>query len=386
MPIIKFLPSGREVEVEKGTKLLEAARKAGIELDSPCGGEGTCGKCAVRLVSGRVDRGRMGLLSAAAAAEGVVLACEARVLSEDLVVEMPERTGWTGGQFSADGDDFALEADELDPMAARIRLKVQPPRGDDGLADLDRITREYARHGGFESVSYSLGALREAADALRAEDGRITVTVVRDGDRPRIIGIEPGDRGPRCLGAAIDIGTTTIAVRLVSLPDGKPLGTEYDYNAQIACGLDVISRINYARGEGRLEELRERVLGTVNGLIERVCAAAGARPSEIAYAVAAGNPTMTHLALGLKSEYLRIAPYTPTVSSLPPTGAREAGIAIDPEGLVYFCPSVGSYVGGDIAAGILCTDLAGPGGSGGVSLFMTSAPTARSSLAAGTSS
>jgi uncharacterized 2Fe-2S/4Fe-4S cluster protein (DUF4445 family) len=217
--------------------------------------------------------------------------------------------------------------------------------------------------------------MRKAADALRAEDGAVTVTVIRDDSSFRVVDIEAGDRTSRHFGLAIDVGTTTVAVQLVFLPTARPLGTRYDYNAQAACGLDVISRINYARGPGRLEELRERALGTVNKLIAQVCDAHEVRPEEIADAVVAGNPTMTHLILGLKPEYLRLDPYTPTVSRLPYMTAREAGLRVNPDGWVYFCPSVGSYVGGDIAAGILCTDLVGtdlvdPEAGDGVSLFM----------------
>jgi len=387
MPEIKFLPSGRSVAAKPGTTVLEAAREAGIELDSPCGGKGTCGKCVVRIASGDADSESLGILSAETVAEGSVLACSTRVAKDDLVVEVGERSGWSGGQFSDADEDLSLVSRkllpahwELDPLAMKWLLDVPPPKRDEGLSDIDRITRAFARDWGSGEVLYPLSVLRKAADALRAEDGRITVTVIRDEPSFRVVDVEPGDHTSRHFGLAIDVGTTTVAVQLVFLPVAEPLGTRYDYNAQIACGLDVISRINYARGPGRLEELRERVLGTVNALIAQVCEAHDVRPDEIADAVVAGNPTMTHLILGLKPEYLRLDPYTPTVSALPYMTAREAGLGINPDSWVYFCPSVGSYVGGDIAAGILCTDLVGtkqvgaglvdPEGGEGVSLFM----------------
>ncbi|MFH1315526.1 MAG: ASKHA domain-containing protein, partial [Candidatus Uhrbacteria bacterium] len=67
--------------------------------------------------------------------------------------------------------------------------------------------------------------------------------------------------------------------------------------------------------------------------------------------------TMIHLLLALKPEYIRLEPYTPTVLETPSLKAKEAGIEINPEAEIYFSPHIGSYVGGDITAGLLCTDL-----------------------------
>jgi uncharacterized 2Fe-2S/4Fe-4S cluster protein (DUF4445 family) len=378
VPDIRFLPSGSVVSAEPGTRLLEAAREAGIELDSPCGGKGTCGRCIVRIATGDADSESLGILSRTAVAEGYVLACATRVLKSPLDVEIPERSGWKGGQFTDAEEDLALVSRELlptkwefEPLAMKWLLDVPEPRREDGLSDIDRLTRSFARDWGRGEVLYPLSVLRKAADALRAESGKVTVSVIRDGDTFHIIDVESGDRTSRHFGLAVDIGTTTIAVQLVFLPLAKPLGTRNDYNAQVSCGLDVISRINYARSPGRLEELRELALGTVNRLIAHVCEAHEVRPEEIANAVIAGNPTMTQLALGLNPEYLRLDPYTPTASRLPYMTAREVGIDINPESWIYFCPSVGSYVGGDITAGILCTDFVDPEAMGErLSLFI----------------
>ncbi|MFA6506725.1 MAG: ASKHA domain-containing protein [Treponemataceae bacterium] len=364
MPEIRFLPSLTVVQAEPGTNLLDAAREAGIELDSPCGGKGTCGKCVVRITSGDADSESLGILSRNSVAEGYALACRTRVLKSPLDVEIPVRSGWKGGQFTDSEDDFSLVRKELlpakwefEPLAMKWLLNVSEAQRDEGLSDIDRLTRCFAKEWGRGEVLYPLSVLRKVADALRAEGGKVTVSLIRDNQTFRIVDVEPGDQTVRHYGLAIDIGTTTIAVQLVYLPEARALGTRNDYNAQVSRGLDVISRINYARTPDRLEELRTLVLGTINRLIAQVCEAHDIQPREIADAVIAGNPTMTHLALGLKPEYLRLDPYVPTVSKLPYMTAREVGIDINPESWVYFCPSVGSYVGGDITAGILCTNL-----------------------------
>jgi uncharacterized 2Fe-2S/4Fe-4S cluster protein (DUF4445 family) len=186
----------------------------------------------------------------------------------------------------------------------------------------------------------------------------MTVMLIREPHRFHVVGIELGNTTVKQYGIAVDIGTTTIAVQLINQPMLKVIGTANDYNAQIKCGLDIISRINYAQKPERLEELRILVLGTINKLIKQVCKGRDITAHEIFNAVISGNTTMIHLLLGLKPEYIRLYPYTPTVLNVPYLTASEVGVDINPDSWMYISPAVGSYVGGDITAGILCTDLA----------------------------
>jgi len=375
MPTVTFQPAGIPIDVQPGTVLLEAARTAGVDIQSPCGGEGTCGKCIVRILEGEVDSAGLGVLSRSEVADGYVLSCHAKVLPQDLVVEIPEQVGTEGGKFTDAGEDAHLIRKELmpqkwdyDPMAVKWFLEVPEARLEDGLSDLDRVTRAIQRQWGKLDVQVSLPVLREIADAIRTDQGRATVTLIREQEHLCLLGIEPGDTTVRHYGIAVDIGTTTLAVQLVYLPLAEVVATRSDYNGQIPCGLDVISRINYARTPERLAELRQRVLDTVNGLIRQVCESHEVATHEVSNAVVSGNTTMTHLLLGLNPEYIRLEPYTPTLSEAPFLTAAEVGININPQSWVCLSPSVGSYVGGDITAGLLCTDLATD--SEDVSLFM----------------
>ncbi|MHC4871911.1 MAG: ASKHA domain-containing protein [Planctomycetota bacterium] len=365
MPEVLFQPSQTTVSVETGTELLDAARQVGVEIDAPCGGKGTCGKCMVRIVEGVVDSDSLGVLDRAVVAEGYVLACKTKVSTTDLVVEVPQRLDREGGKFAEDVEDRGLirrellpEKWEFDSLAIKWCVKVEEPRAEDGLSDLDRLTRAIQVDWGKKEIIYSIGVIRSVAEVVRAEGGEVTVLLVRDGDRYSVISIEAGNKTVNSYGVAIDIGTTTIAVQLVYLPTAEVMATRSDYNDQVTCGLDVISRINYAAKPERLEELRERVLKTVNNLIESAALSHNVEPAEICNAVIAGNTTMIHLFLGLNPEYIRLEPYTPTLLSVPYLTARDIGMVINPESWVSICPSVGSYVGGDITAGLLCTDLA----------------------------
>ncbi len=337
---------------------------AGVDIDSPCGGRGTCGKCIVHIDAGQVDASAsLGMLPATAVADGYVLACRTTVPENDLTVEIPESLGRKGAQIAA-GDESALVRGELlprnweyDTLAVNWCVDVPAPKPEDGLSDLDRLTRRIQRDWGPVQLEYPLSVIRTIAEALRAQGGVVTVTLIRS-DRIHVIRVEPGDQTTLHYGIAVDIGTTTVSVQLVNLTLAEIKGTRSDYNDQIACGLDVISRINYARRADRLEELRQRVLATINRLIAQVAETGGVAPTDISNAVLSGNTTMVHLLLGLQPEYIRLEPYTPTVLEFPYLTAAEVGITINPESWVCFSPSVGSYVGGDITAGMLCTDLA----------------------------
>ncbi|MBN1542595.1 DUF4445 domain-containing protein [candidate division KSB1 bacterium] len=368
MPLITFQPSGKTVELPRGSDLLEAARQAGVEIEFPCGGKGTCGKCIVRIISGDVDSDSLGVLSASTVSEGYMLACRTKILDTPVTVEIQEPLGREGGKFSDELEDIQLIRHELlpedyqfDPLALKWVLDVPPPQKDDGLSDLDRLTRTLQKEWGKTPVSYTLPVLRSVADVVRRENGRVTVTLIRSPERYQVIGIEPGDRTTRHYGISVDVGTTTVAVQLVFLPMAQIVATRTAYNDQIECGLDVISRINYSQKPGHLEELRTRVLRTINRLIQQVCSSHGVAPNEICNGVVAGNTTMIHLLLGLNPEYIRLEPYTPTVLEAPYLTADQVGIAINPQSWIYIAPCVGSYVGGDITCGLLCTDLAAPG-------------------------
>jgi uncharacterized 2Fe-2S/4Fe-4S cluster protein (DUF4445 family) len=136
------------------------------------------------------------------------------------------------------------------------------------------------------------------------------------------------------------------------------LGYDTAYNAQVACGLDVISRINYAKKPERLEELRQKVLATINGKTEKLAKESGIEKRCIRHASIAGNTVMTHLLLGVVPEYIRLDPYTPAVYVPELYKAGEIGLGINPETPVYIAPCVGSYLGGDITSGLLCTPVA----------------------------
>ena len=364
MPRVQFLPSGKTVQVPPGTGLLDAARQAGVEIESPCGGEGTCGKCIVRVTSGEVDSRSLGTLPQAGGRRRLCPGLRDAPARRGPDGRSPGAGGLARRQVRSENEAHLVRLEllprqwEFDPLAVKWLLAGR------AAATGKRPVRPrppHARH------PAGLGqTARRILPAGHPQGGRHAARRPGAGDRHHrarlgrlhVINIEPGDTTLRHYAVAIDVGTTTIAVQLIDLAVAQIVAARSDYNDQIACGLDVISRINYARTPERLEELRTRVLGTINRLIHQVAKSRGVDPTEISNAAVSGNTVMTHLLLGLNPEYLRLAPYTPTVLQVPYLRNSEIGIDINPQAWIHFSPCVGSYVGGDITAGILCTDLA----------------------------
>ncbi len=365
MPTVTFLPAARSATVSEGTSLLDAAAQAGVTITAPCGGEGACGECRVLLESGSVEQVPRGCLSTNELDAGWVLACGSRV-SVDITVRVIEEETHaatrivTAGAGRPPAAGLDARVPEPEPSAVKHHLVVETPVLGESFSDFARLTRALRAPTGAEVNVAGLPVLRDLAAALRSDNGNVTATVdLGHGTASaEIVRIEPGNTASCQVGLAIDVGTTTCAVSLVDLVRGHTLGTAADYNGQLARGADIISRISYAKTPERADELRRLVLGTVNDLIVRLCAQHAVAAEQIDNAVVAGNTTMVHLLLGLHPEYIRLEPYTPTVNCPPRLRGREVGLSMNPEAYVLFAPGVGSYVGGDITAGLLQTALA----------------------------
>lgn len=361
MPIVSFLPSDTTVDVEAGTLIHEAAIKAGIEdLQLPCGGKGTCGKCLVEVVEGAFDDVGHSHLVKALASKNLVMACQTKVRGDIVIRIQPSQAGTmqvVGDSQLLVSQDVLPAAGGMSPIYRREHLTVPIATIEEHYSDWQRLARQIARGDNSLRVTAGLPVLRTLAESLRDDNGKVTATLrERDGEL-RVLAVEPGHVPTNALGLAIDIGTTTCAVQLVRTSDARIVASRTSYNAQISRGADIMTRIDYARTPERQAELRDLVLGTLNDLIEGVCADAGVDPGEAHAAFIAGNTTMIHLLLALPPRHIRETPYVPTVTTMPRLTAAEVGLRIDPDAVVAFAPGVGSYVGGDITAGLLCTEL-----------------------------
>ena len=353
------------VQAPRGTTLSDAALKAGIELNIPCGGQGRCGRCAVVVESGAVRRRSSLRLSAADVQAGYALACQT-VVEGDARVRVPpqekiERLLETDKMAAKITVPFAYDPGLHQPLR-RECLFVEPPSLADNTDDLSRLRRVLAQQTGVRDVRARLPVLQRLSDALRVDHWHVTTVIETDtwdmpDGPPRLVDVLTGDRCDENWGLAIDIGTTSNVVYLVNLINGDVVQQAADYNGQIKRGEDVISRIIYAsKGDG-LAEMQELVVGTLNKLIARVCREQGIESDEIHKATVAGNSTMIHLFLKLPPQSIRLEPYVTTVNQAPSVRAAEIGLHINPEATVDCLPGVASYVGADITAGVVSSGM-----------------------------
>jgi uncharacterized 2Fe-2S/4Fe-4S cluster protein (DUF4445 family) len=354
------------VKVPTGTLLSEAAVLAGVDVLQPCGGQGRCGRCAVQIVEGTVRRRSTMRLSQADIDAGYALACQSVVEGNVSIVVPPQElerrltTDRTAAEIEVPAGYDPAEVQTV----RRVSLTLTPPSMDDQTDDWGRVQAALRRDADVGEVGISLMQLRRIGHQLRKGNWKLTLILDSETwdcpDCPvRLIEFEPGLTPPdRPLwGAAIDIGTTTVSLWLVDLTTGRVHAQVAEYNGQISRGEDVISRIIYSgKGSGG-EELRNLVLGTINGLVESACKRTRIEPIEIYKATIAGNSTMMHLLLGIPARSIRIMPFITAVNHVPTMTAHEVGISIHPDATVDCLPGVASYVGADISAGVLSSGL-----------------------------
>lgn len=244
------------------------------------------------------------------------------------------------------------------PLSTKLFFKLPSPTIDDNCGDADRLFREIRKHNKAISImQMGLSNIKRLPHLLRESNWEVTVTLGNRNRTTEVVLIEPGNRSNRNYGIAIDIGTTTIVAYLVDLNSQQVLGSKASYNPQVDFGEDVISRIIFAQHEKGLEKLHHAVIDAVNMLIENLIKDANLTIDDITAVISAGNTTMTHLLLKIDPTYIRKEPYIPAVNFMPVIRAVEAGIKINPRGLLACLPCIGSYVGGDIVAGVLASGM-----------------------------
>ena len=359
---VTLKPSGKRIEIVPGTLVSDAIDQAGLELNLPCGGQGRCGRCKVVVEEGQVKRRSISRLSRTELEQGYALACQA-VLESDLTVFIPPQEvilrALPSEKEARKVITLPVECDWRKNPVRSFFLEIEPPSLADNTTDFERLQRELARQHGIRGLVADLPVIKKLGRTMRDANWRVTA-VLDMGDwaspdgPPRLIDLRAGDRTGSSWAVAVDIGTTSNVVYLVDLLTSQVMDTAAEYNAQISCGEDVISRIIYAtKQEGGLDHLQRLVVQTINGRIEELVERNGIDPTEIDKMTVAGNPTMIHLFLGLWPESIRLEPYVPTVNHPLPVKARELGLHINPEATVDCLPGVGAYVGADTTAGVL---------------------------------
>lgn len=361
---VTFMPERIKVTVPEGATIFEAAAQAGIALKSTCGGQGTCGRCAVRVLAGETsDHARK--LPRKLREKGYVLACQTRVVS-DAIIDVPQDSRLDEHQVLVQDKTRQVQVQEqadllsgypLAPLAQTFTVQLEPPSLTENMSDWSRLQAALRPRLPGWQLEIDIKTLQKLAATLRDANWQVDATVAFLPGRAEVIQVAPAGKS-NAYALGIDIGTTTVVVSLLDLKENRIIDQSGTYNRQARFGDDVISRIIYATSKEKgLGELQEAVQQTINELINRLLGRQNISPEEVLLVAAAGNTTMAHLFLGLDPKYIRLQPYIPTASNFPPLRAHDLGLKINPSAWVFIFPGVASYVGGDIVSGALYSRL-----------------------------
>jgi len=297
--------------------LTEILRRERLPLNTRCGQRGLCDGCIIELLEGTLVKASTG----EKVTTGSVRGCEYRLDDTPVRIRIPARS---------------LLAYE--PQAvSEFRLNV--PRAHDPV---------------WQTVAAPITALkrRRPIRGLPATTGYATMEY-RD-DHWLVTGVA-AQPPARALGVAVDIGTTTVAVMLVDLADGKILGRCADFNKQMHLGDDVATRIGLcAADKTMLGQLQEAVVNqTIVPLLDACLRQARADRAEVKAMAVAANTTMLHLFAGVDPTPLGVYPFQPAFLN-----HRPLELSALPGVSVHLLPSASAYIGADLTAGILASGLA----------------------------
>ena len=374
MPRITFQIEGSAtpvvIEAQMGDNLLEPARRANVAIDAPCSGNGSCGKCRVKLLDGQVETIPSRHISQEEFDAGWRLSCNCTVLS-DCTVFVPDIASAYQSRMKTADLSSPKEVAIFEECQAQLRqsgisfenpfrslvISMREPTLDDTMPDVERFTWAVQDALGVEKVEVPFAVMVKLASTLRVHNWNVCVKGQLLGSTFHCMEVcAPEDT--KIVGCAIDIGTTTVTMVLVDLTNGNILAKGSSGNGQIRYGADVINRIIQQGKDGGKKKLQDAIIKeTLNPIIATLCRTAGISARSILRLCVAANTTMNHLFVGVDAEPVRMEPYIPSFFGWEGLLAGDLKLPANPLAPVIIAPNIGSYVGGDITAGTLAAGL-----------------------------
>ena len=351
-----------------GDNLLELARRANVAIDAPCSGNGSCGKCRVKLTEGELDSIPSRHISDEEWAQGWRLSCNSKVVGDATIFVPDIASAYQSRMKTADlstGKEVAIFQElQANLQAAGVEfsndlraldLQMTEPTLDDTMPDIERLQWAVQAACGAETVKVPFAVMSKLAHTLREHGFHVCVKGRLEGDTFHCMEIcAPEDT--QLLGCAIDIGTTTVSMVIVDMTTGKILAKGSGGNGQIRYGADVINRIIEQSREGGRKKLQDAIVKeTLTPILGNLCKSIGVSARSILQLCIGSNTTMNHLLLGVDSDPVRMEPYIPSFFGWDGLLAGDLKLPAHPLARVRIAPNIGSYVGGDITAGTLAS-------------------------------
>ena len=358
--------SSVQIECNAGDNLLELARRANVAIDAPCSGNGSCGKCRVKLLEGDLETIPSRHITDEEYEAGWRLSCNSKIMG-DCTVFVPDiasayQSRMKTADLSSPKEIAIFEDAQANLKASGIQFKnnfrcvvvsMAEPTLDDTMPDNERLTWALQAELGVEKISIPYAVMVKLASTLRQNNWTVAIKGELKGDTFLCMEIcAPEDTA--IVGCAIDIGTTTVTMVLTDLTTGKLLAKGSSGNGQIRYGADVINRIIEQGKDGGRKKLQDAIIKeTLTPIIANLCRSAGISARSILRLCVAANTTMNHLFVGVDAESVRMEPYIPSFFGWEGLLAGDLKLPANPLAPVLIAPNIGSYVGGDITAGTL---------------------------------
>jgi len=332
---------------EEGHTLLEIIKENNLIFESPCAGKGSCGKCKIKITSGKINSisdEEMEFLTEEEILKGIRLSCFAIPVGEVTVEFLKNHDSNMKHRILKEGYMPDLEGT---PSLHKKLYEVK-----DSIDTVNSIE---------ELVEITIGKPLNTCDKWNLNNfsnllhsKKFTAVFMDD----NVLGVEIGDTKDKLYSLAIDIGTTTVVASLVDINSGREIDCDSEINPQKEYGLDVLSRIAFIKSStSGLNVLHNSIIQCINRLISSLCIKNNIHKHNIYEVAVAANTTMQHILLEVNPTSIGKAPYIPIFTGSKNILASNLGIHISPFGMIYVLPGVSGYIGADIVAGVVVSKL-----------------------------
>ena len=335
----------RIIYANKNDNLLKILRENNVEVNNNCGAKGKCGKCKVKILNEeylKFTKSDEVHLSKDELDKGIRLSCMINI-EDDIEIEL------INSKYDIQVlTDIYDNNTYLDIDIKKIYLEIETPSLMDQRDDVKRVKDSL----NMKDLYIDKKTLGSISNILEKNNYKVTFTTYNN----KLLHIQGNNREKYKYGIALDLGTTTLALYLLDLNEGRIISVLSKVNAQRSYGSDVISRINYTmENKNGLEELNKCVINQINEMIDEISKINNINKDEIYNIVVVGNTTMIHMLMKIPCKNIALAPFIPSFTEKYECSALDIGINVN--GIISLPPSISAYVGSDISAGILSSNM-----------------------------
>ncbi|MEP1229527.1 MAG: ASKHA domain-containing protein [Litorimonas sp.] len=355
-----FTPSGLKMNAQDGESVYDAGLRAGVDIQSICGGKGLCKRCQIEIDTGKhakfkiaVSENNYSQLSPTEKKaihdgelpEGRRLSCRTKIRG-DLVVNIPADSRERETAIEKKSTTFETE---LNPAISLYMVKLPVPTLEDNPCDGEALIEALkSEHAITARTSHRM--MIKLQEILRKHERTVTA-VVRDGDQ--IIDVWPPSPFD-LFGAAIDIGSTSIALYVYNLATGVLIYEKAAMNPQIRFGEDLMSRVSYIMmNKGGEAKLTDTIRTQIREMLAEAVTTLELGEHQLLDVICVGNPIMHHLFIGANPVELGVAPFTLAIKDWIDIPAKNLDLGLSDTAQVSLFPLIGGHVGADTSAAYL---------------------------------